>query len=47
MMLDEYIPIVAQVGFPIAMCFLMYFDMRKALDRNTEAILQLKDKMSQ
>lgn len=43
--MEEVVQLVSNVGFPIAMCILMYFqnrEMQKTVDANTTAILELK-----
>lgn len=41
-MIDEWVTIISQVGFPIAMC--IYFAMRfeKILKNNTNALIKLE-----
>lgn len=44
--METIIQLISNVGFPIAMCLLMFWQntqMTKALDKNTEAIEGLKD----
>jgi hypothetical protein len=35
------IQLISQVGFPIAMCILIYMDLRKKIDELTKAIYKL------
>lgn len=42
-MVEEYISLIAQFGFPIAMCLWFMFKTDKVITTNTEAINRLSD----
>ena len=44
--MEEVVGLISNVGFPIAMCLLMYFqnrEMQKTVNANTAALLELKN----
>lgn len=44
-MMDEFIQIISNVGFPIAMCLYFMLRMEKVLNNNTKAILKLVERV--
>lgn len=42
-MVDEVLPIVSQVGFPIAAYLLMFWLVKSTMQKNTEAVNSLKE----
>ena len=42
-MMDEYIALIAQYGFPIVMCLWFMMRTEKIITKNTEAIDKLSD----
>lgn len=40
--MQEFVQIVSTVGFPIAMCLLMWWDKKTTVDGNTTAINEIK-----
>ena len=44
-MIEEFIPIIQNVGFPIAMCLYFVVRFEKILKNNTEAIIKLTRKI--
>jgi len=39
--MDSIVNLISQVGFPIAMCLLMFFQNKNVIEKNTEALNEL------
>jgi len=44
-MIEEFVPLVSNVGFPIAMCVYFVVRFEKILNNNTQALKQLLEKL--
>lgn len=44
-MIEEYIPLISNVGFPITMCLYFVLRFEKILNNNTMAITKLMEKL--